>query len=189
MDTTSGKVTIQVEGDNNKQALHLVITDEKGNRLSDIGFKTLEDPTYEHEDLRFEIIHINGIDFPLIAVVAGYAGGSDSQFESTLVSVVGAKTQELVPHLETNIEGAVCPGNFGTDSKPGVLRVNFKWGDEGHYQPHLYEYWFYSWDGKQFVLSKHGQTKKEYGEVKKAISELGYTCKRDIVYDLMSEMY
>ena len=137
-----GSVNVSAEGDNDKIPLHLVFKDAKGGTLADIHFNPWGDVPYEHDAVRFEVIHVDSIEMPLIAATAIDPGASDGRLESTIIGVVDGKLTDLLsPHGDTNYEGDLCLGTYGLNHAPGIFKINFVWGQgEGHFQPHRFEY-------------------------------------------------
>jgi len=166
---------------------YLTCSSPTGHELCRIQFLESADD-WEKRPLNFAVVHLPQHPTPFIVVVAVQPGGSDHDFESTVVGVVKGMLCDLIPeHPHSNVQGAFCVGKFGKDHRLGALSLNFIWEDGVHYQSHRYECTVYEWTGAEFRKKTVIETRLAYESWKDAAKELGFRCETDFGELLLPE--
>jgi hypothetical protein len=187
-----GNVTIEArytpilpEGDQPLQSPVLIFRDQRGLELERVTFGLGKD---WHSALNFEPVRLPGIKDPLIIAVAVQPGGSDAQFESTVVGVVRGELRDLIDeHPTSNVQGALTIDGPDKDGKWALVSFNFIWDSGIHYQAHPYQCTVYTWTGIGFKIEKRLKTKVAHDTWLGAARELGLSCKKDYVEELLPE--
>ncbi len=128
----------------------LVFTDAAtGRELADIWFSWEGHAT--NVQVRFKVLHLEGLPDPLVVGVALTPGGSDSSWEAIPVGPVNGELRNLAQEmLTTGNQGGFFFGDLGKGIGPGAAAWEFIWDfeSETHYQEHQYEMKLYRWNPK-----------------------------------------
>jgi hypothetical protein len=140
------------------------------------SFKIFDFCTKELPCAAFKVVKRKGFPNPLILAVGINYGGSDEDYEGTVIGEVNGKIEELMPEqMSISNQGGISIGNLGNKRGLGAVSWVFFWGnDNGHYGRHRYKIMIYSFNKKtrHFNKTEILETKKKYGgRGEKALTE------------------
>lgn len=135
--------------------------------------------------VRFRVREVVGMPSPLIFAIAMWPGTSDCTYYATVIGAVNGQLKVLTPdQLWSNVEGGFYVGDLGTRRGYGLVRWNFVWGDEAHYQPHRYEVSIFRFDAAEscFKLVQKTTSHRKYHTGEEWLAEMGLNC-RNVLRD------
>jgi hypothetical protein len=130
--------------------------------------------------VRFRVQNVTGMPSPLILAIAIRPGGSDCRYAATIIGAVDGQLKVLTPdQLWSNAEGGFYVGDLGRRRGYGLVRWNFVWGDEAHYQPHRYEVSIFRFDAAEsrFKLVQKTTSHRKYHTGEEWLAEMGLNCR------------
>ena len=117
---------------------------------------------------------------PAILAIAVYKGGSDCEYEGTLIGEHQGKLKSfLAKQVGNNAEGGMYVGDLGSGRGYGLASWNFVWdaSTESHADAHRYQVRLYRFDSTSgsMVLFFDKTTASKFGDPKKALGAFGLT--------------
>jgi len=130
----------------------------------------------ENPILRFSVIDGPSAKSKLILGVAMYRGGSDCEYQGTVIGETKGHLRALPPKQDfVNAEGGMYLGDLGEDRGYGFAVWNFIWGSEGHADPHRFNVKLFRFDPTtgQMVKITDLRTTRSYNTDEDALAEFG----------------
>ena len=119
--------------------------------------------------------HVNKIDYPWlkgIDLTGMMLGGSGNGLSHSIFSygdeklaAAGIDWKDLAKHqtgLQHTNMGGIYVGQLGPGHGNGLVMWEADWTDGAHYDPHPFDVYYFSWDGRSFTLSQHINTGSKY---------------------------
>ncbi|MGA3286129.1 MAG: hypothetical protein ABSD46_01740 [Bacteroidota bacterium] len=133
-------------------------------------------------DVRFKVIKLPEFADSVLVAVAVSPGGSDSQYESTVIGILNGKIQDSFhEHLVSHNQGALCIEPLSHSDSTNIILWKELWEDGAHYDPHRYSATVFNWNGLFFKQVKSLETKKKYPVWQDAAKNLGFKSSFDYV--------
>ena len=133
-------------------------------------------------DVKFKVVKLSEFSDSVIVAVACSPGGSDCQYESTVIGVVDGTIQDLFQeHLVSHNQGALCIEKLSRSDSTQIILWKELWEDGTHYDPHRYCATIFRWNGHFFTQMKAFETKKKYPVWQDAGKKFGFQSSFDYV--------